>query len=197
MCMRCGKHTPVECPEGGPAAELQRECCCRCREKRSWRKALRLKLVIFLIRQRGGKLPPFDRRLHALTESAPHQETGRNASSATSHTFCSKKGLPMNDEVDRLLAVYSQNFPAYENQEERLEREHYGKFAVFRDGQLLGVYETVEDAEEDRRLSDECAHRQAALQVRRRDGYVVGAICLCRALTTASIRRRTVASRSS
>ena len=71
MCMRCGKHTPVECPEGGPAAELQRECCCRCREKRSWRKALRLKLVIFLIRQRGGKLPPFDRRLHALTESAP------------------------------------------------------------------------------------------------------------------------------
>ena len=43
MCMRCGKHTPVECPEGGPAAELQRECCCRCREKRSWRKALRLK----------------------------------------------------------------------------------------------------------------------------------------------------------
>ena len=66
----------------------------------------------------------------------------------------------MSDEVDRLLAVYSQNFPAYGNQEERLEREHYGKFAVFRDGQLLGVYETVEDAEakiDEAAMSDECA----------------------------------------
>ena len=52
----------------------------------------------------------------------------------------------MND-VDRLLAVYSRNFPAFLQKEERLEQEHLGGFAVFRDGELICVYETAEDAD--------------------------------------------------
>ena len=53
----------------------------------------------------------------------------------------------MNNEVEQLLAVYGRNFPAYQQQEVRLEDEHHGEYAVFHDGQLVGVYETVEDAE--------------------------------------------------
>ncbi len=52
----------------------------------------------------------------------------------------------MND-VDRLLADYGRNFPAFEQREESLEREHFGKFALFREGELIGVYETAEEAD--------------------------------------------------
>ena len=52
----------------------------------------------------------------------------------------------MND-VDRLLADYGRNFPAFEQQEERLEQDHFGEFAVFCDGELIGVYETSEEAD--------------------------------------------------
>ena len=52
----------------------------------------------------------------------------------------------MND-VDRLLADYSRNFPAFEQDEERLEREFFGQFAVFCDGELIGVYEIAEEAD--------------------------------------------------
>ena len=52
----------------------------------------------------------------------------------------------MND-VDRLLADYGRNFPAFEQQEELLEREHFGKFALFCGGELVGVYETAEEAD--------------------------------------------------
>ena len=51
------------------------------------------------------------------------------------------------NEVDRLLAQYGRNFPEFERQEERLEQEHYGEFAVFHDGELIGVYATSEEAD--------------------------------------------------
>ena len=52
----------------------------------------------------------------------------------------------MND-VDRLLADYGRNFPAFEQQEELLEQEHFGKFALFCEGELVDVYETAEEAD--------------------------------------------------
>ena len=52
----------------------------------------------------------------------------------------------MND-IDRLLADYGRNFPAFEQQEELLEQEHFGKFALFCGGELVGVYETAEEAD--------------------------------------------------
>ena len=51
------------------------------------------------------------------------------------------------DNVDRLLADYGRNFPAFEQQEEGLEQDHLGEFAVFCDGRLVGVYETPEEAD--------------------------------------------------
>ena len=44
----------------------------------------------------------------------------------------------MND-VDRLLATLSQNFSAYGQLEESLEREHRGEYAVLHDGALIGA----------------------------------------------------------
>ena len=51
------------------------------------------------------------------------------------------------DAVDRLLADYSRNFPAFLQEEERLEQEHFGEFAAFSEGELVGVYETAEGAD--------------------------------------------------
>lgn len=51
------------------------------------------------------------------------------------------------NEVERLLADYGRNFPAFEQQEEELERDHFGKFALFCDGKLIGVYDTAEEAD--------------------------------------------------
>ena len=51
------------------------------------------------------------------------------------------------DDIDRLLADYGRNFPAFERQEARLEQEHLGRFALFCDGELVGVYDTSEEAD--------------------------------------------------
>ena len=52
----------------------------------------------------------------------------------------------MND-VDRLLAAYGRNFPAFERQEALLEQEHLGKFALLCGGELAGVYDTSQEAD--------------------------------------------------
>ena len=50
-------------------------------------------------------------------------------------------------DVDRLLADCGRNLPAFERQEALLEQEHLGRFALFRDGGLVGVYDTAEEAD--------------------------------------------------
>ncbi|MDE0163308.1 MAG: hypothetical protein OXL98_16415 [Acidimicrobiaceae bacterium] len=50
-------------------------------------------------------------------------------------------------DVDRVLADYGRSFPAFEQQEQLLEQEHPGKFALFCGGELVGVYETPEEAD--------------------------------------------------
>ena len=52
----------------------------------------------------------------------------------------------MND-VEGVLADYGRNFPAFERQEELLEREHFGRFALFCGGELAGVYDSAEEAD--------------------------------------------------
>lgn len=61
------------------------------------------------------------------------------------------------NEVDRLLADYGRNFPAFERQEERLEQDHFGKFALYCDGELVEVYETAEEADAEGAIRGEYA----------------------------------------
>ena len=50
-------------------------------------------------------------------------------------------------DIDRLLADYARNFPAFERQEALLEQEHLGQFALYCSGELVGVYDTSEEAD--------------------------------------------------
>ena len=52
----------------------------------------------------------------------------------------------MDEGLQRALAVLGRNLSAYEQEEDRLEQEHRGKFAVFHDSSLIGVFKTTEDA---------------------------------------------------
>ena len=51
------------------------------------------------------------------------------------------------DDVERYLSLCALNFSAYSAEEERLEREHRGEYAVLHDGELVGVCETTEEAD--------------------------------------------------
>ena len=50
-------------------------------------------------------------------------------------------------DVERVLADCGRNLPAFEEQEQVLEQEHFGMFALFCGGELVGVYETPEEAD--------------------------------------------------
>ena len=51
--------------------------------------------------------------------------------------------------VTEVLERYTQNFPAFEQELNRLERDHLGKFAVVADGKVIEVYPTEEQARAD------------------------------------------------
>ena len=51
------------------------------------------------------------------------------------------------DAVEHYLSLCAVNFPAYLAEEERLEQEHHGWYAVLHDSCLVGVCETVEEAD--------------------------------------------------
>ena len=53
------------------------------------------------------------------------------------------------DSVTEALERYRQNFPAFEQELERLERDHLGQFAVVADGKVINVYPTEEQARAD------------------------------------------------
>lgn len=51
-------------------------------------------------------------------------------------------------DPQQVLDLYRRNFPAFEQQLERLERDHLGEFAVVANGEVLGIYATEEEARE-------------------------------------------------
>ena len=51
------------------------------------------------------------------------------------------------DDVERYLSSCALNLPAYLAEEDRLEREHRGEYALLRDSELVGVCETIEEAD--------------------------------------------------
>lgn len=55
----------------------------------------------------------------------------------------------MNTDVTEILDRYRQNFPAFEQEMERLERDHLGEFAVIANGKVVDVYSTEEQAAAD------------------------------------------------
>ena len=52
----------------------------------------------------------------------------------------------MTTDVKEVLERYRQNFPAFEQERERLERDHLGQFAVIANGEVINVYATEEQA---------------------------------------------------
>ena len=52
------------------------------------------------------------------------------------------------DSLQEVLDLYRRNFPAFEQQLERLERDHLGEFAVVANGEVLGIHSTEEEARE-------------------------------------------------
>ncbi len=51
------------------------------------------------------------------------------------------------NEVEELLADCSRNLPAFEEHEDSLEQEHCGKFALYREGELIGVFDSADEAD--------------------------------------------------
>ena len=57
--------------------------------------------------------------------------------------------MAANEHCDRaglqeILERYRQNFPAFEQEMERLERDHLGEFVVIAHGEVVGIYATKE-----------------------------------------------------
>ena len=52
------------------------------------------------------------------------------------------------DPQQEVLDLYRRNFPAFEQQLERLERDHLGEFAVVANGEVLAIHSTEEEARE-------------------------------------------------
>lgn len=50
------------------------------------------------------------------------------------------------ESVTQVLERYRRNFPAFEQELGRLERDHLGEFAVVEDGKVINVYSTEEQA---------------------------------------------------
>ena len=51
-------------------------------------------------------------------------------------------------DLEHLQHQINVNFPAYmANHKEHLEREHRGRVALMRQGQLVGVFDTVDEAD--------------------------------------------------
>ena len=53
----------------------------------------------------------------------------------------------MTGELDELLERYVDNYPGFESQLDELVKEHLGKFAVVRAGEVVDILATAEEAQ--------------------------------------------------
>ena len=49
--------------------------------------------------------------------------------------------------LDQLLERYVDNYPGFESRLDELEKEYPGKFAVVRGGEVVGIFDTAEEAQ--------------------------------------------------